>query len=45
MGFAGHVACMGEMRGAYGVLMCKARDHVENIGLYGSIILKLFFNN
>ena len=36
---------MGERIGAYRVLMGKARDHVENLGLYGSIILKLIFNN
>jgi hypothetical protein len=32
----------GERRGACRVLMGKARDHVENLGLYGSIFLLLF---
>jgi len=33
-----HVACMGDTRGAEGVLM--ERDHLEDIGVDGSIILK-----
>ena len=35
----------GERRGAYRVLMGKARDHLENLVLYGSRILKLIFNS
>ena len=35
----------GERRGAYRVVMGKTRDHLKNLGLYGSIILKLIFSN
>jgi hypothetical protein len=42
MGLAGHVACKEEMRNAY---KCwsenpKGRDHLENLGVDGRIILE-----
>jgi len=38
----GHVACMGEGRGVYRVLVGrpKAKDHWEDLGIGGRIILK-----
>jgi hypothetical protein len=45
MVWAGHVACMGEIRGTYRVLARKLRkrDHFEDLGVGGRIILKLIF--
>jgi len=42
MRWAGHVACMGERRGVYRVLVGKPeeRDHLEDPGVYGRIILR-----
>jgi hypothetical protein len=38
----GHVACMGEMRNLYSILVgkLKGRDHSEDIAVDGMIILK-----
>ena len=38
----GHVTCMGEGKGAYRVLVGdqRARDHVEDQGIDGKIILR-----
>ena len=43
MRWAGPVACMGERRYAYRILMCKLRERyrLEDLGLGGGIILKL----
>jgi hypothetical protein len=40
--WAGHVACMGERRGSYSVLVGNLRegDHLEDPGIDGRIILK-----
>jgi hypothetical protein len=40
-----HVACTGERRGAYRVLMgnLKERGHLEHLGLDGRVILILIF--
>jgi hypothetical protein len=37
---AGHVACMGEMRNAYKILVesLKGRDYLEGLGVDGKII-------
>jgi len=45
MRWAGHVACMGERRGVYRVLVGKPeeRDHLEDPGVYGRIILRWIF--
>jgi hypothetical protein len=45
MRWAGHVARMGERRGVYRVLVGKPerRDHLEEPGIDGSIILRLSF--
>jgi hypothetical protein len=43
MRWAGHVARMGGRRGAYRVLVWKPegkKDHLENVGVNGKIILK-----
>jgi hypothetical protein len=42
MRWAGHVACMGGKRGAYGVLVGRGEEksHLEDICLDGRIILK-----
>ena len=42
MRWAGHVACMGERRGAYRVLVAKpeGKNHLEDLGVDGSVILK-----
>jgi hypothetical protein len=42
MRLAGHVACMGEMRNAYKILVesLKETDHSEDLGVDGRIILK-----
>jgi hypothetical protein len=39
---AGHVACMGEMRNAYRIVVenQKGRDHLEDLGIDGKIILE-----
>jgi hypothetical protein len=38
----GHVACMGEMRNADSTLVGKpeGRDHLENLGVGGKVILE-----
>ena len=43
--WAGHVAHMGERRGTYRVLVGnpRERDHSENLGIDGRIVLKWFF--
>jgi hypothetical protein len=44
MRWAGHVACMEEGRGVYGVLVGggpKVRDHWEDLGVGGRITLRL----
>jgi hypothetical protein len=43
--WAGHVACMGERRGAYRVFVGNLRegDHLEDPGIDGRIILKCIF--
>ena len=42
MSQAGHVARMGDRRAAYRVLFwnLRKRDHLEDLGLHGRIILK-----
>jgi len=47
MRWAGHVACMGERRDVYSVLVGKLRerDHLEVPGVDGRIILKWIFKN
>jgi len=46
MRWAGHVACMGERRGAYRVLMgiLKERGHLEDLGIDGTVMLILVFS-
>jgi len=41
----GHATHMGERRGAYRVLVGKpvGKNHLEDLGIDGRIILKLFF--
>ena len=41
----GHVACMGDRRGAYGVWWgdLKERDHLEDVGIDGRLILRWIF--
>jgi len=43
--WAGHVACMGDGRGAYRVLVRDLRetDHLEDLAVDERIILKLIF--
>jgi hypothetical protein len=43
--WAGHVACMGESRVVYMVLVVQPveRDHLENPGVYGRKILRRIF--
>jgi hypothetical protein len=38
----GHVALMGETRNAYNVLVgkCEDRDHLEDLGIEGRILLE-----
>jgi hypothetical protein len=45
MRWAGHVACMGERRGVYRVLVgtTEKKNHSEDPGIYGSIILRWTF--
>jgi hypothetical protein len=45
MRLAGHVACMGEKRGAIGFWWGNLtdRDHLEGLEVYGRIILKWIF--
>jgi hypothetical protein len=42
MRWARHVACMGEMRNAYNILVgkLKGRDHLEDTDIDGKIILE-----
>jgi len=41
MSWAEHVARMGELRNAYNILeKLKGRDHFEELGVYGMIILE-----
>jgi hypothetical protein len=42
MRWEGHVASMGEKRNAHGIFVAKQkeRDHEEDIGIGGSIILQ-----
>jgi len=42
-----HAAPMGERRGAYKILVGKQKesDHLEDLGIDGMIILKLFLKN
>jgi hypothetical protein len=40
MGWAGHVARMGEKRNVYRILIWKERDHYEDLDVGGKIILK-----
>jgi hypothetical protein len=39
--WAGHIACVGEMRNAYKILYGKpeGRDHLEDLSVDGKIIL------
>jgi hypothetical protein len=39
----GHVACMGEMRNAYKILVGKLvrKNHSDDLGVGGSVILQL----
>jgi hypothetical protein len=43
MGWVGHIACMGKMRNVYKILVGKleGRDHLEDLGTDGKIILEL----
>jgi len=45
MRWAGHVACMDERRVTYRVMMgnLRERDHLEDSGVDGRIILRWFF--
>jgi len=45
--WAGHVELMREMRNAHSILVgnLKGRDHAEELGVYGSIILKWILGN
>jgi hypothetical protein len=40
--WVGHAASMGDMRNTYKILVRepKGKDHLENLGIYGIIILK-----
>jgi hypothetical protein len=42
MRWAGHVACMGEIRNAYNILVGKPEgtDHSEDLGIDGKITLQ-----
>jgi len=42
MRWEGNVACMGDRRGAYSILVERLRevDHLEDLGIDGKIILK-----
>jgi hypothetical protein len=42
MGWAGHVACMGDMRYAFIILLenLKGRDHLKDLHVGGKIILE-----
>ena len=42
MRWEGNVACMGDRRGAYSILVERPReiDHFEDLGIDGKIILK-----
>jgi hypothetical protein len=41
MRWGGHVEQMGEMRIAYKILVGKGREHSEDLGIDGKIILEL----
>jgi hypothetical protein len=42
MRWAGHVACMGQMRNAHKIFVeyLKGRDHFEDLSIHGKIILQ-----
>jgi len=47
MRWEGHIACMGERRGVYRVLVGKpeGRNHLDDLVIGGRIILKWIFRN
>jgi hypothetical protein len=42
MGWAGHVACVGELRNAFRIFVrkLKGRDHLDDLGVGGRILGK-----
>jgi hypothetical protein len=40
MRWAGHVACIREMRNVYNILVRKPEEHLGDLGIYGRIILQ-----